>query len=224
MKFIFAAVIGYLIGGINPAYIIAKIRGFDIRRHGSGNAGASNAVITMGKKVGIISALFDIIKAFLAVLLAEKIFATAVAGSVAGAACIIGHIFPIFMGFRGGKGLACLGGVILAYDPIVFLILLAIELILVLLVDYICIVPITASIIFPILYGFMTRDAIGIAMFSVASLVMLYKHIENLKRIRNGTEAHFSFLWKRNKEIERLQAETYDPAEEERKEKQGNAE
>lgn len=221
MKLLFAALIGYLIGGINPAYIIAKMRGFDIRKHGSGNAGASNAVIIMGKKAGVFSALFDIAKAFFSVAFAEKLFVAEIAaGSVAGAACIVGHIFPLFMGFRGGKGLACLGGVILAFDPLVFLVILSVELILVLVVDYICIVPITASVVFPILYYSMTRDLIGTLSLLAVTVIILYKHVENLKRIKSGTEAHFSFLWKRNKEIERLNVETYDPAEEERKQKQ----
>lgn len=211
-KLFLSALIGYLIGGINPSYVIAKIKGFDIRKHGSGNAGASNAVITMGKKIGLISALFDIFKAYAAVKLAVYLFAeTALAGVVAGVSCILGHIFPFLMKFRGGKGLACLGGVVLAFHPMVFLLLLAAELILVLLIDYICVVPITASIAFPIIYNVMARDRIGALIYGLAAVVIVLKHVENLKRIRNGTEAHLSFLWRRKKEIERLkEQQVYD--------------
>jgi glycerol-3-phosphate acyltransferase PlsY len=207
VKLILCALVGYLIGGINPAYVIARIKGFDIRDHGSGNAGASNAVITMGKKVGVFTALFDIVKAFAAVYIARLwIMPTLpMAACVAGTGCIIGHIFPVFMNFRGGKGLACLGGVILALNPMVFVILLAIELVIVLIVDYICIVPMTASVVYPILYGLITKDAAGALTFVLVAAVILYKHMENVKRIRNGTEAHFSYLWKKDKEIERLQ-------------------
>ena len=220
MYIIWSLLIGYLIGGINPAYMIAKHRGFDIRKHGSGNAGASNAVITMGKKVGLISALFDIIKAFFAVELANFLFPTTVlAGSVAGESCILGHIFPVFMRFRGGKGLACLGGVILAFNPLVFVIMLLSELLLVLIVDYICVVPITASIVFPVVYVWMSKDAIGAALFGVIALIMLFKHVENLQRIRNGTEFHFSFLWKKNKEFDRLEGKAYDPLLDEQRKK-----
>lgn len=205
IKLFVSALIGYLIGGINPSYVIAKIKGFDIRKHGSGNAGASNAVITMGKKIGLISALFDILKAYAAVKLSVYLFAeTALVGVFAGVSCILGHIFPFLMNFRGGKGLACLGGVVLAFHPMVFLLLLAAEFILVLLVDYICIVPITASIAFPIIYNVMERDRIGALIYGIAAVVIVLKHVENLKRIRNGTEAHLSFLWRRKKEIERL--------------------
>lgn len=205
MHIFLCAVIGYLIGGINPAYLIAKYKGFDIRKRGSGNAGASNAVITMGKKVGVISAVLDIVKAYLAVFFAGLLVPSIpLAKVVAGISCIIGHIFPIFMRFRGGKGLASLGGVILAFHPLVFLILLAVELVIVLIVDYICIVPITASVAFPIIYMSMTKDKIGAILYGLLAIVIFYKHIENLKRIRSGTEAHFSFLWRRKKEIERL--------------------
>lgn len=214
MQIFLCAAIGYLIGGINPAYLIAKYKGFDIRKRGSGNAGASNAVITMGKKVGVISAILDIVKAYLAVLLAGLLVPSIpLAKVVAGVSCIIGHIFPVFMQFRGGKGLASLGGVILAFHPLVFLILLTVELVIVLIVDYICIVPITASVAFPIIYMSMTKDKIGAILYGLLAIVIFYKHIENLKRIRSGTEAHFSFLWRRKKEIERLGGEQEDSIE-----------
>ena len=203
--------IGYLIGGINPAYIVGRLKGFDIRKKGSGNAGASNAVIVMGKKVGIISAIFDIFKAFFVSKLSAWLFqGVAYATILSGVACIVGHIFPAFMRFRGGKGLACLGGLILAYDWKLFLMMLCGELILVLLVDYICVVPMTASVIFPVIYALQTKDMIGTFVLLGCALLILYKHIENLQRIRNGTEAHFSFLWKRNHEIERLSSAVKD--------------
>ena len=209
LQYILCLLIAYLIGGINPSYIIARIKGFDIRTKGSGNAGASNAVITMGKAVGIFSALFDILKAYFAVVLASKLFPDLpFIADVAGAACILGHMFPALMGFRGGKGLACLGGVILAFDWKVFLILLAAELLLVLIVDYICVVPITASVIFPVLKGILTRSVGGSLVLSVASVAILFRHRENIRRIREGKEAHFSLLWNRKKELERLQGDS----------------
>ena len=205
MPIFIGAVLGYLVGGVNPAYLIAKQKGFDIRKRGSGNAGASNAVITMGKKIGAISAILDILKAYFVIGFVEWLFPTAfLARVVTGVSCVLGHIFPIYMNFRGGKGLSSLGGVILAFHPLVFLIILAVELIIVLVVDYICIVPITASVAFPIVYMSMTQDRIGAALYWILAIVIFCKHIENLKRIRNGAEVHFSFLWRRKKEIERI--------------------
>ncbi|MGN1445913.1 MAG: glycerol-3-phosphate acyltransferase [Eubacteriales bacterium] len=204
---ILCILMGYFIGCINPAYLFARIRGFDIRKTGSGNAGASNAVIVMGKTVGIISAILDIAKAVLSVRLAILLFPKLVyAGEIAGVACILGHIFPVFMGFRGGKGLAALGGVILAFDPRVFLIMLLLEILLIFITDYICFTAITASVIFPILHGFMTGQVIGALILAIAAPAILYKHMENLRRIKAGTEAHFSLLWHRDKEAQRLEA------------------
>ncbi len=209
MNILWCVLLGYLLGSINPSYIIGMIKGFDIRKKGSGNAGASNALIVMGKWVAIVSAVFDIAKAWFSYWFAQNFWAFMVvgyniSGAVAGAACIIGHILPIFMKFRGGKGLACLGGVILAFDSKVFVAMLMAELIIVLIVDYICIVPMTASVIFPAIYSVKTNNWIGGLILLVPGILMFLKHIENIKRIRKGKEAHLSFLWKRNEEIARL--------------------
>lgn len=204
MPYLISALAGYLIGGINPSYIIARIKGFDIRTRGSGNAGASNAVITMGKAVGVFSALFDILKAFLTVCVCSALFRGDVrVCAVAGVACIIGHMYPVFMGFDGGKGLACLGGVFFAYDFRIAVVAVLIELVLALAVDYICIVPLTAGIALPIINFVITRDAVTTAIYSLAAVLFVIKHTENLRRIKNGTEVRMSFLWKGKKELER---------------------
>lgn len=205
MNYVFCALIGYLIGGINPAYLIARIAGFDIRERGSGNAGASNATITMGKKVGVVCAIFDIFKACAAIYLAELLFPAFVyVREVTGVACILGHIFPVYMRFRGGKGLASLGGVVLMFDYRVFLILLAVEAVILLVTDYICMVPMTACVLFPVIYGIMSHRLIGTMILLSAAIPMEIRHIENIRRIRNGTELHFSYLWKGKKEIDRV--------------------
>ncbi len=205
MQAALCGLLGYLIGGINPAYIISKLKGFDIRQRGSGNAGASNAMMTMGKKVGAAIAVFDIFKAFFAVVIAIKLFPQVkLARLVSGVCCILGHIFPVMMRFHGGKGLACLGGFILAYDPLIFAMLLVCELILAITIDYVCVVPISGSAIFTLIYAFTTGDPMGTLILAIVAVIILWKHTENLKRIQNGTEAHISFLWKKDQEIERI--------------------
>ena len=209
MQVFMCALMGYLFGNINAAYIISRLRGFDIRDKGSGNAGASNVIITIGKKAGFITAVFDITKAAVASVVAANLFPRLrYAQILGGSACILGHIFPILMKFHGGKGLACLGGMILSYNPEIFLLLLAIEIFLGFGLDYICVVPITGSIIFTGIYAFLTGDAAGTMILAAVSLVILYKHIENLHRIQLGTEAHLSFLWKKDQEIERIKHNT----------------
>jgi glycerol-3-phosphate acyltransferase PlsY len=201
--------LGYFICCINPAYIFSRIKGSDIRKKGSGNAGASNAMLVFGKAIGIFCAIFDIAKAVIATLLAVKLCSLVepkfdYAFMIAAAASVLGHMFPFYMKFRGGKGLAVLGGVVLAYNWKFFLIFLGIEVLIALATNYICFVPLTASIAFPILYGFFESDFVGPLIFAIASVAIILKHIENLKRIYHGTEVHFSFLWDRKKEEERM--------------------
>ena len=209
MQIALCSLIGYLIGNINPAYIISRLKGFDIRERGSGNAGASNAVITMGKRAGLFIALFDIAKAVAASLIAAYLFPQIrFAKILSGSSCILGHIFPFIMKFHGGKGLACLAGMIIAFNPYLFLIMLLFEMILGFSMDYVCVVPISGSILFTVIYAFATGDPIGTIILSAISLIILKKHIENIKRIQNGTEAHISFLWKKDQEIARIKKNT----------------
>ena len=224
-KILLCILFGYLIGGINPSYIIGRIKGFDIRQKGSSNAGASNAVITMGKTIGIFSALFDIAKATVCYLVAPLIFGDfAFAAEVAGVACILGHMFPAYMKFKGGKGLACLGGVLLAMDWRFFLLILATEIVICVVCNYICVVPITASILTPIVYGLFGAQGVapwfyhaengwwGAAILSIATIAMLYRHIQNIHRIFIGTEMHFNYLWinqeRKTAEKERIRQNT----------------
>lgn len=205
MEYSLCILIGYLIGTVNPSYIIAKIRGFDIREKGSGNAGASNALILFGKALGVACALFDIAKAVFAIWLCGKIFPEATYSfAVTGVACVLGHVFPFYMKFKGGKGLASLGGMILAFDWRVFLIMLASEVVVALATNYICFVPLSASVIFPIVYGIMRRDIWGALIIGIIVPVIFFKHAQNLKRIKNGTEMRLSFLWNKDKELDRM--------------------
>ncbi len=205
MEILFCILIGYAIGIINPSYIIGKIKGLDIRKQGSKNAGASNALILFGKTVGILCALFDIAKASIAILIASKIFPFfEYAFAVTGTACIIGHMFPVYMKFRGGKGLACLGGMVLAFDWRVFLIMLAAEIVIVLVTDYICFVPMSASVAFPIIFGIMRQDLISALIMCIMTVAILAKHVNNIIKISQGKEMHFSFLWNKDKEMQRM--------------------
>jgi len=199
----------YLIGCMNPAYLMAKLKGYDIRQKGSGNAGASNALILFGKLRGVICAVADIGKAVVAVCLMGYFFEKLpLVYPLSATACILGHIFPFYMGFRGGKGLACLAGVILCYDWKFFLLALAVEIVVALVTDYICFVPLTAAVAFPICYIFMKKDIWGTLTLLIASAVMIYRHTENLKRIKSGAELRLSYLWKKEQEIERLRENT----------------
>lgn len=202
--------IGYMLGCLNVSYFLSKFKGFDIRKYGSGNAGASNVMIVLGRKAGFIVALLDIFKAYLAVKLCMHLFPDAVmglgnyAGCIAGSFAIIGHIFPFYMHFKGGKGLASLGGTILAVDYRLFFVLLFLAIVIAVVTDYICFVPTSMSLIFPITYGYLVKSY-GITMILLlSSIFMWYKHMENFQRIKTGEEVKFHFLWDRESEAERL--------------------
>jgi glycerol-3-phosphate acyltransferase PlsY len=222
IKIILCFLFGYLLGAINPSYIIGRIRGFDIRKKGSRNAGASNALITMGKWAGILIALFDIAKASVAYWVAPLIFKDMpIAAAIAGAAAIIGHIFPFYMRFRGGKGTACLGGLLIAIDWRLFLIMLALEIVLALVTDYLCMVPITAAVAIPVIYGVFGDAGLGwllnahygwsgAAVLGAVMLLILFVNLKNINRLVHGVEMHFNYVWsnaeKKDAEIARIRA------------------
>jgi len=209
MHFVLCILLGYLVGTVNPSYLFGRFKGLDIRKNGSGNAGASNALIVLGKGFGVLCALLDIGKTVAVIALTRHLFPHfTLAFPLTAASCILGHIFPFYMKFKGGKGLACLGGAILAYDWHLLLVMLAVELLLVLVVNYLCIVPITASFTFVLVYGFLSGDPVGSTILLLPALVILQRHAENLRRIRNGTELHLSYLWSPEKELERLKQNT----------------
>ena len=160
----------------------------------------------MGKAAGLLCALLDILKSFIAYRLAKALFPlTAFAGILAGCACIIGHIFPVWMGFAGGKGLACIGGLILAYNWKLFLQLLAIEIVLVLITQYICVMALSVCVFFPAIYALQTGDMIGTLLLCLLIPVVYYKHLPNLRRIMEKREARISWLWNAEAEEQRLQ-------------------
>lgn len=204
MNYIICFILGYLVGTVNPSYFFALKKGFDIRKKGSGNAGASNAFITMGKSIGVLCIFLDILKAYGIVELSTYLFSDEpYVFVVTASACMLGHIFPFYMKFRGGKGLACIGGALLAYSPWVFLIALLVEAAIAFSIDYICVVPISASVVLPILYVIIERDIIGMLFLMSVGAIIIWRHKENIIRIKNGTELHLSFIWDKEKELER---------------------
>lgn len=205
MRVILCLIYGYLIGTINPSYLFGKLRGMDIRKGGSGNAGATNALLLLGNAVGFLCAILDIIKAFVVCKTAVLLFAQLpAAGIIAGCGCILGHIFPIWMGFAGGKGLACLGGMLLAYNWRVLCLILLGEVILLLIANYICLVAITGSAAFTAIYFVQTGNLLGTVLLALVTVVIFFKHIPNLRRIADGSELKIRYLWDKEGETRRI--------------------
>lgn len=197
--------LGYLLGSLSPSFLIGKLRGYDVRKSGSGNAGASNTVIMAGKLAGFAVALLDILKAACAWWLCQALFPElAFAGPLAGVACLLGHLFPVFLRFRGGRGLACLGGLALAYSPRTLLIMLGVALLIGVLTNYVAIVTVSMSVIYPLYYWYLSGFVLGACILAVPIVPIFCKHLVNFRRIREGKELRLSYVFNRQKELDRI--------------------
>ena len=196
--------IGYLLGNINPAFAFARLKGYDPRVDGSGNAGASNAFILAGKLAFFATAILDILKAFVACRLCRWLFPDlSVAEQIGGVSCILGHMYPAALRFRGGKGLASIGGVLLSWDWRFFLALLALAVLIAFLTNYLCFVAPTMALLLPALYYWRTRYLPAALILLIPAVPVFCKHLENFRRIREGTEVRMSYLWNKDGELRR---------------------
>ena len=198
-------IVGYAFGNFSPAFLLGKAKGYDIREEGSKNVGATNAFILLGKNAFFLTALLDILKAFCACTLCTYLFpGLPVAGVIAGAACIIGHIYPVLLRFHGGKGLASIGGVVLAWDWKWFLILLALAILIAFGTRYVCLVAPTISLVFPACYYWMTGLLVSTLILLIPAIPVFAKHWENFVRIRDGVEMRTNFIWDKEAELKRI--------------------
>ena len=189
MGYVIASLLGYLLGSSNMAKYLALAKKVDLRAAGSGNLGASNAAILMGWGAGVAVAVHDAGKALLAVLLAKLLFPALVhVGAVAGVAAVLGHIFPFYLKFRGGKGFAPYLGMTIALNWKFALALLAAVLVITVVTDYLVIGTFSTIAGVPLYMGLAERSLVLPAILLVASAVILYKHRENITRLRTGAE------------------------------------
>lgn len=198
------AILGYAIGSISFSVIFSrKFAGFDLRDKGSGNAGSTNALRTAGKKVAILTLACDILKGVVAILLAiliGRIFKynnISLLVQIAAVGAIIGHTFPIFFEFRGGKGVATALGILLLVNWKIGIICLIFALILMAVTKIVSIGSIAAAILFPILVLFISDSFIvegSYFIFSIIiALIVIFNHRNNIKKIVDGTENKVSF-------------------------------
>lgn len=205
--YIIIVIIAYLVGSINFSVIISKrMAGFDVREKGSGNAGTTNMLRSIGVKAAVITLLCDILKGVVVILIAILIgnivdgLDDALLVQLAGIFVIIGHTFPIFFGFKGGKGIATSLGVLLMINWQIGLICLVFALILMAITRMVSVGSIAAAILFPVLVVFIGQNYIvpvnnwSYLIFSIIiAILVLFNHRENLKRIFTGKENKISF-------------------------------
>jgi glycerol-3-phosphate acyltransferase PlsY len=189
MRVTISLLIGYLLGSLSPSALLAKLKDQYLRSQGTKNLGASNTLLIMGKKCGALVMFFDIFKAYFSMKIAKWLFPQSIAAELcAGLAAVIGHVFPFYLRFRGGKGLAAFGGMVLAYDPILFCILLVLCVILMLICNYGVAMPMAAGVLFPILAGLESKSWIVFLLCAAAGLLIIVKHWSNIKRARSGND------------------------------------
>ena len=189
MEYAVCVLAGYFLGCFNTAHLLARLRGVDIRSQGSRNPGASNVTVTMGWRFGVVVALVDIFKAVTAVSLCRWWFpGDPLVMAVAGACCILGHIFPFYLGFRGGKGFASYIGMALAMNLKIALVLILAAALITILTNYIALATLFTAAVFPLWAWFSYQDLAIAALLAALGAVIFWKHRENLRRIRAGEE------------------------------------
>ena len=189
MGYLWTILFGYFLGCSNMAVYIAKLKKIDLRSSGSGNPGTSNAVILIGWKIGILVGLHDIGKAYLAVALAKLLFPElAAVAEVAGIACVLGHIFPFYLKFKGGKGFASYIGMTLALNWKFALIVMVVVALITLVTDYLVLGTFTTILAVPVYMGIATKSLLAVLILCVGTAVIFYKHRENMVRLYKGTE------------------------------------
>jgi glycerol-3-phosphate acyltransferase PlsY len=182
--YILGALISYLVGSINTAFFLSNILKKDMRPGGSGNLGASNATLTLGWKCGVLVGACDILKGFAVVFIARMVFpGYEYLPYIATTMAIIGHIFPFYLKFKGGKGFATLIGCILGYNWILFIIAGVLIIIITFATDYIVLATLTMIISFPVYVGISTHNFIYPAILAIGSICIFIKHIPNYIRI-----------------------------------------
>lgn len=191
MKYLLAAILGYLLGSSNMAFYLSKIKNVDLKKGGTGNLGTSNALIQLGWKAGALTFVHDLGKASLAVILARLLFPTApFADYVAGFASVFGHCFPFYMHFKGGKGFAPYGGAVLTLNPEYGFPMLAIVIVMILIVNYVVIGNYATIFSYPVYLLIRRAWQPAILAIEVGALIFV-KHWSNVKKIQNGTEKKF---------------------------------
>lgn len=196
---VISVVVAYLLGSVNTAIIISALSGKDIRKEGSGNAGATNTLRVMGKKAAALVALFDGLKGVLAILAARLIASIfAVDGnasvSLSALAVMLGHIYPLYFGFKGGKGIMTTTAVMFMLDWRIGLAVFIICITIMLTTKYVSLGSCIGSVLFPVLiivfhWGNFILMAVSVAIGALA----LFKHRSNIQRLLSGTESKLNF-------------------------------
>jgi len=204
LSFAAVALLGYLLGSIPAGYLAGRIAGIDIRKVGSGNIGATNVTRTLGRRYGYFVFVVDFAKGTLAVCasvllgryVGTEMTTTQIYGIVGATCCVLGHVFPVWLGFKGGKGVATFAGALFGLMPLAAAIGVAVWVITFEVTRYVSIASITTAVLLPLTVLALThaRHTNGMALFYFTlclAAVVIFRHRSNLSRLLRGTEPRF---------------------------------
>lgn len=187
-------ILAYLLGSIPSGLIVGKVGyGIDIREHGSGNLGGTNTFRTLGVKAGMIVTIADILKGTLAASLPYLFGVEGVHPLLIGLFAVIGHTYPLFANFKGGKAVATSGGILLFFTPILFVTMLAVFFLLLYITKYVSLSSMLTGI-YAIIFSVFNGDPILISVVSILTLFVIYRHRANIKRIKDKTEPKVKWI------------------------------
>jgi len=183
-----AVLLAYLVGSVPFAFLLARRHGVDLRHAGSGNVGATNVLRTAGVSSGVMAMSLDAMKGALAVMVAERLTAGPATPVAAGLASIIGHVYPVWLGFRGGKGVATAAGVFAILAPMALAIAGSVFLLAVWVTRYISVGSLAGAVTLAVAASAETLPAAVVAGAIIAALIIVHRHRGNLARLHAGTE------------------------------------
>lgn len=188
---IILTILSYLLGSISAGFLVGSSSGVDVRSAGSGNIGATNVARTLGWKKGLVTLLADVAKGFLPVLAAHLLDLGAAAAASAGLAAFAGHLYPVFLGFKGGKGVATAAGVYLAAMPLGILALLGVFLVVALGNRRVSLASMAAAVAGPVVAWALSYPQETVWMTLIIAVLVVVRHRENIRRLMAGEEPRF---------------------------------
>ena len=175
--------IGYLFGCISPAAILGKLQNVNLKKEGTGNLGATNTALVLGPKSGMVVLLSDIMKSMLSAKVSCALFPDLLhVGMVACIGCMLGHCFPVFMHFEGGKGVAVYAGMVLLYNPWFAVPFILFGILLIIILNTGVAAPLLASVLFPVLIVMQGGDKISLLLAIIASILLVFMHKDNRRK------------------------------------------
>ncbi len=188
---IIVVAVAYLIGSIPTGLLLGKLYGIDVRKEGSGNIGATNLYRTVGRKVGILTLIGDCLKGLLPVLIVKASTFPPELAAWVGLAAFCGHVFSLFLKFRGGKGVATALGVFLALAPVAVTIAIALFAVMMFVWRYVSLGSVSAAAVMPLAVYLLEKNWTVTLVAAIITIIVIARHHENLSRLLSGTESRF---------------------------------